>query len=271
MKTDQLTAFTGAIPENYDRHLGPAFFEPYAENLISLLPDRTYDAVLELACGTGIVTRRLRDLLPARTRLVATDLNPAMFQFAAGKFKPGEKIEWKQADATELPFTDQEFDAVLCQYGLMFVPDKDAAYRESFRVLKPDGVLLFNVWDSLEQNEIARLTHQTIASFFPNDPPRFYQIPFGYYDANVIRASLEKAGFTRIESFVVKIPYERPSARDFATGLVRGNPVSQEIQDRGTVTVEAVIDAVAKAIAEHCGDNPVRSTMQALVWRAFRE
>lgn len=271
MKHDPTALFTGAIPENYDRHLGPAFFEPYADDLIARLPKKKYDAVLELACGTGIATRKLRDHLPTETRIVATDLNPAMFQYAARKFKTGEKLEWQEADATTLPFADREFDAVLCQYGFMFVPDKDAALRESYRVLRPGGVLLFNVWDSLEHNEIPRLTHQTIASFFPQDPPKFYQTPFGYHDAGVIRESLQKAAFADIESFIVELSCRRPSAQDFATGLVRGNPVAQEIDDRGTTKVETVIDAVAKSIAQHCGDAPVKATMQALVWRALRQ
>jgi len=270
MKPDPTAAFTGAIPENYDRHLGPAFFEPYGENLVSLLPEKQYDSVLELACGTGIVTRQLRDHLSSKTRIVATDLNPAMFEYAAQKFKPDESVSWREADATVLPFADQEFNAVICQYGFMFVPDKDAAFRESYRVLKPDGVLLFNVWDSLEHNEIPRLTHQTIASFFPQDPPRFYQVPFGYHDTGVIRKSLQDAGFSDIESFVTKLTCRRPSAHDFAIGLVRGNPVAVEIEERGSVDVDTVIEAVAKAIAQDCGDKPVEATMQAIVWRALR-
>jgi ubiquinone/menaquinone biosynthesis C-methylase UbiE len=263
-------AFHGSIPEYYDRHLGPAFFEPYAADLISRLPARQYGAILEIACGTGIVTRQLRDRLPIETRIVATDLNRAMFEYAARKFKPGEKVEWQEADATVLPFADQEFDAVFCQYGFMFVPDKDAAFREAHRVLKSGGVLLFNVWDSLEHNEIPRLTHQTIASFFEQDPPRFYQVPFGYHDTDVARQSLQNAGFAEVESFVVKLPCRSPSAHDFAIGLVRGNPVVMEIEERGSVDVDTVIKAVANALTKRFGGGPIEATMQALVWRALR-
>ena len=263
-------AFHGSIPEYYDRHLGAAFFEPYAQDLISRLPKREYGAVLELACGTGIVTRQLRDRLPTQTRIVASDLNRAMFEYAAGKFKADEKLEWQEADATTLPFGDKEFDAVICQYGFMFMPDKDAAFRESYRVLRSGGVLLFNVWDSLEHNEIPRLTHQTIASFFPQDPPKFYQTPFGYHDAAVIRQSLQNAGFTDVESSVVKLPCRSPSPQDFAFGLVKGNPVSLEIEERGSVDVDTVVKAVAGALAKRFGDGPLKTTMQALVWRTSR-
>jgi ubiquinone/menaquinone biosynthesis C-methylase UbiE len=263
-------AFHGSIPEFYDRHLGPAFFEPYAKDLVSRLPAKEANAVLEIACGTGIVTRQLRDRLPKETRLVASDLNRAMFEYAARKFKADEKVEWKEADAMALPFADQEFDAVICQYGFMFVPDKEAAFREAHRVLKSGGVLLFNVWDSLDHNEVPRLTHQTIASFFPQDPPKFYQVPFGYHDENVTRQALQNAGFAEIESSVVKLPCRSPSPQDFATGLVRGNPVSLEIEERGSADVETVEKAVANAIAKRFGDGPVEVPMQALVWRTSR-
>ena len=265
------SAFHGSIPEHYDRHLGPAFFESYAKDLIDRLPRGKLSAVLEVACGTGIVTRQLRDRLPQETRIVASDLNRAMFEYAARKFKSGEKLEWKEADAMALPFADQEFDGVLCQYGIMFVPDKELAFREAHRVLKSGGVFLFNVWDSLEQNEIPRLTHQTIASFFPQDPPKFYQVPFGYHDRKVTQQALQSAGFAEIESFVLKLPCRSPSPQDFAIGLVRGNPVSLEIQERGNVDVETVEKAVANTISERFGDGPVETTMQAIVWRAVRK
>src|SRR6185436_8265689 len=118
------TAFVGSIPENYDRYLGPVLFEPYAADLVDRLALAERADVLELACGTGIVTRRLRDHLGPGARLVATDLNQAMIEYAQTKFASEDSTEWKQADATDLPFADQSFDAVVCQFGLMFFPDK---------------------------------------------------------------------------------------------------------------------------------------------------
>src|SRR5437868_10383104 len=197
MPTDN-TAFVGSIPENYDRYLGPTLFEPYAADLVARVDVPDSSAVLELACGTGIVTRRLRDRLAASTNLVATDLNEAMMNYASRKFKDGENVEWKQADATELPFSERSFDAVLCQFGLMFVPDKGKALREAHRVTKPGGKFVFNVWDAIEQNDFPRIAHETIAKFFDDNPPDFYQIPFSLHDPSVIESLLTDAGFKEI-------------------------------------------------------------------------
>jgi ubiquinone/menaquinone biosynthesis C-methylase UbiE len=151
--------FAGSIPAAYDRYLGPILFQPYAQDLINRLKVGENSSVLELACGTGILTRVLRDRLPQTARLVATDLNEPMIATAARKFGQDELIEWKQADASSLPFEDGSFDAVVCQFGIMFVPDKALSAREAHRVLKPGGVFLFNVWDSLEHNDLGRIAH----------------------------------------------------------------------------------------------------------------
>jgi ubiquinone/menaquinone biosynthesis C-methylase UbiE len=269
MARDRNVLFSGAIPENYDRFLGPVIFEPYAEDLVSRLKGKKLNRVLEIACGTGIVTRRLRDALSASTEIVATDLNPDMFEFAKRKFKDGENIRWQPADALALPFPNGSFDAVVCEFGYMFVPDKTAAMRESYRVLRQGGLFLFNVWDSLEANPFAQIAHTTIASFFDRDPPKFYEIPFSLHDSKVVSRFLEDAGFTDIESFAETRPCRSRSAVEFATGLVRGNPVGTEAAERG-VDPEKLIDAVAKSLAGRFGAGPNESTMRAIVWQATK-
>jgi ubiquinone/menaquinone biosynthesis C-methylase UbiE len=248
--------FDGSIPEYYDRHLGPMFFEPYAQDLAGRVRVPEGGAVLEVACGTGRVTGLLRERLPESVRMTATDLNDAMLDYARRQFPEGPGLMWRQADAAALPFPDGSFDAVVCQFGYMFVPDKETAMREARRVLRSGGSLLFNVWDRIEENEIARTAHETIATFFPDDPPQFYSVPFGFHDTGRIRAMLESAGFrdVRIES----VPHETrsPSARDASLGLILGNPVATDIRDRGTVPIETVIDAVERNIRERFGDPP---------------
>jgi ubiquinone/menaquinone biosynthesis C-methylase UbiE len=270
MDRDRNVLFQGAIPENYDHYLGPVIFEPYAEDLVSRLKGRKLECVLEIACGTGIVTRRLCDALPASTEIVATDLNPDMFEFAKAKFEKDENVRWQQADASALPFPDASFDAVVCQFGFMFVPDKAAAMRESHRVLRSSGVFLFNVWDSMEHNPFAEIAHTTIASFFDDDPPKFYQIPFSLHDSGQLRELLRNAGFEEIEAFVETRPCRANSAKEFATGLVRGNPVGTEAAERG-VDPEDLIEAVAKRLADRFGAAPVESTMRAIVWQAAKQ
>lgn len=269
MQRDRNVVFAGAIPENYDRYLGPVIFEPYAEDLVSRLKGKKFERVLEIACGTGIVTRRLRDTLPATTEIVATDLNPDMFEFAKRKFEKRENIRWQQADACALPFADSSFDAVICQFGFMFVPDKAAAMREAYRVLNRNGLFHFNVWDSFDANPFADIANTTIASFFDRDPPKFYQIPFSLHDSGQVRELLRNAGFEKIEPFVETKPCRANSAREFATGLVRGNPVGAEAEERG-VDPKKLIEAVAKQLAEGFGAAPFESTMQAIVWQTVK-
>ena len=269
MMRDKNAIFEGSIPENYDRFLGPTFFEPFANDIVARLDPKSHSSVLEVACGTGIVTRRLRDRLSGEARLVATDLNPAMFALAQEKFAPEENVIWQEADAGALPFADGSFDAVVCQFGVMFFPDKAAAFRETGRVLGSGGVFLFNVWDSFEQNPVARIAHETIASFFESDPPTFYLTPFGFHDANLIRRILQEAGFKEIEISVVKLPCRSRSAAEFALGLVRGNPVAAAIEERGE-SVDRVVRAVEEKMGEQFGVAPVEATMQALVCRALR-
>jgi len=269
MRTDN-AAFVGSIPENYDRYLGPTLFEAYAADLVARVNVPDGRPVLELACGTGIVTRRLRDRLAASTKLVATDLNEAMMNYASRKFRDDENVEWKQADATDLPFSDQSFDAVLCQFGLMFVPDKVQAMREAHRVLKPGGEFLFNVWEAIERNDLPRVAHETISRFFEDNPPDFYQIPFSLHDRGAIESQLTEAGFKEIEFTLTPLDSTAASARDLAQGLVHGNPIINAIRERNERMIPEIEAAVFEAVVANYGDAPVRARMQALIFSATR-
>ena len=260
--------FAGSIPAAYDRYLGPIFFQPYGEDLAGRLAIDANSSVLELACGTGILTRILRDRLPATVRLVATDLNEPMMRTAAAKFNQNDANEWKQADASSLPFDDRSFDAVVCQFGIMFFPDKTLSAREAHRVLKLGGVFLFNVWDSMEQNPLGRIAHETISSFFKNDPPTFYQVPFGYHDHGEIKGVLEAAGFSDVRIDVVSKVSVAARAEDAAAGLVHGNPVSMAIAERDASLLPVITIAVADALQKHFGDSMFRAPMRAIVVQA---
>jgi ubiquinone/menaquinone biosynthesis C-methylase UbiE len=262
----QATSFIGTIPDQYDRGLGPIVFVDFAADLARRVAASRAMRVLETAAGTGIVTRQLRDLLPTGARLTATDLNSPMLEVARTKFQPGEQVDFQPADATALPFPDAAFDAVVCQFGVMFFPDKEKSYREVNRVLVPRGHYFFNVWDSHHRNPFGRLAHEIISGFFRADPPQFYQVPFGYHLIDPVKESLMDAGFTDIEVAVLSVERKIPDVASFARGLVYGNPVIDQIRTRGGVEPDRIVEALADALRREFGADPARMPMQAITF-----
>ncbi|HEX6691668.1 MAG TPA: methyltransferase domain-containing protein [Burkholderiales bacterium] len=264
--SDVMRKFSGSIPEYYDSIMGPAQFEPFAAELAARLPAKPAGDVLELACGTGRVTQHLRKRLAPGVRLVASDLSDAMLQYARGKVHGA--VEWRTADACKLPFEDASFGAVVCAFGVMFVPDKQLAFREARRVLREGGLLLFNVWDGLENNPHARPSEQVLTGLYPDDPAmKTGSMPYRFNDRKAIGAMLDAARFGQVRMEAVRLACGTPSARDFAVGQLRGTPRGQLIEQRGG-NVDAVIDQVAADLARLLGDKPFRYTAQALVVEA---
>ena len=264
---DVSASFTGSIPEYYDSCLGPAWFDAFGEDLARRLPAKPPGDVLEIACGTGLVTRRLRERLDPSVRLTATDLSAAMLGYARGKLAGRKGIEWREADAVKLPFGDGAFGAVVCAFGVMFVPDKEAAFREARRVLGPGGIFLFNVWDRIEENPCAAKNAQIVEGLFPGDPELRFRTPFEMHDLALLRRLLAGARFgeTRIEKKRIQI--DRVSARSVATGQIRGTPRSLLIEKRG-VRLDDVIDKVTAALAQMGGADPLRAPANAIMVEA---
>lgn len=262
--TDPNARFAGTIPATYDRCLGPLLFEPSARDFVARLPWSRYRDVLELAAGTGILTHRLRQALTPDAHLTATDLNPDMLAIAKARY-PGLPVTWEPADAQSLPFPDAAFDAVACQYGIMFFPDKPAACREVRRVLRRDGLFAFSVWDSLDHNPFGAIARETVNRYFTSDPPTFYDVPFGFSDPQLLRGWLEPAGFEVVSIDTVPMTNESPSALEAAEGMVGGNPTLLVIQERATATVEVIVEEAARTLGARYGHAPCRLPMQAIV------
>jgi ubiquinone/menaquinone biosynthesis C-methylase UbiE len=262
------TVFTGSIPTLYDKYLGPMIFQPYADDMAQRLSSLKQGSVLEIAAGTGIVTQALIKTLPPAVRLVATDLNQAMLDVAAVKDTAG-RVSWQQADAQTLPFPDASFDAVVCQFGAMFFPDKPRAFREARRVLKPGGRYLLNVWDSLAHNEVTELVVSAVAEMFPNDPPQFLaRTPHGHHDRDVIIAALKQAGFVDVAVETVTRRGMAANATDAVFGLVQGTPHRSEIEARDATRLAEATEKAAARVTAKFGDGLIDSKIQAIVFTA---
>ena len=255
--------FHGSVPAFYDRYLGPYLFEPYAADLARRAAGLQAGRVLEVACGTGISTRHLREALPREVQLVATDLNEAMIEYARGAL-PGIDVHWRTADAMALPFKDGVFEAVVCQFGWMFVPDKGLALREARRVLAPGGAAIGSVWCSFDDNPAAKIAHETVVAMYPDDPPMFLATPFGFHDAVLIEKLAREAGFNEVAIERVAFEGHSPSSYEVARGFTRGTPLSAALVDRGA-DLEAVTAAVSAAAAPIFGTSPFRSPLAALL------
>jgi ubiquinone/menaquinone biosynthesis C-methylase UbiE len=265
------TQFQGSIPNLYQRYLAALLFEPYAEDLVARLHEARPKDVLEVAAGTGVVTQALASALPAHTRIVATDLNQAMLDVAAQQVRASH-VTFQRADAQQLPFEDASFDAVVCQFGVMFYPDKLAGHREARRVLRPKGRYVFSVWDRLERNPLSELVHDTVAALFPSDPPGFYRrVPFGFHDVLTIRTQLAAAGFARIEVDTVERTTHALSAEHAATGLLQGTPLRSEIEARDERGLARATQATAQAIEKAFGTGTIENRMSAHVVTAYRD
>jgi ubiquinone/menaquinone biosynthesis C-methylase UbiE len=267
--TDKL--FAGSIPEIYDRFLVPLIFEPYALDLAERLAKTGAREVLETAAGTGVLTRAIASRLPAPAHIVATDLNQPMLDHAKARQSRNGQIEWGQADAQALPFQDQNFDAVACQFGVMFFPDKVQGYKEARRVLKPGSHFFFSVWDKISENDFADTVTEALETVFPHDPPRFLaRTPHGYHDEKQIRAELKAAGFTNVSIDAVDAISTAPTALDPAIAYCQGTPLRNEIEARDASQLEDATKRAAEALACRFGKGAIDGRIRALVVTATR-
>ena len=263
--------FVGSIPEIYDTYLVPLIFESYAQDLADRVGALKPETVLETAAGSGVVARAMVSTLPSEAQYVVTDLNQPMLDHAASKQDPDSRISWRQADALDLPFDDASFEVVVCQFGVMFYPDRISGYSEAYRVLKPGGKLIFNVWDRIETNEFADVVTGAAATVFPDDPPQFLpRTPHGYYDENLIREELHSGGFTEVSYESLETTSSAPSPHHPAIAYCQGTPLRNEIEERNADLLNRVTDCAAEAISVRYGAGPVAAKIRGHIITAVR-
>jgi ubiquinone/menaquinone biosynthesis C-methylase UbiE len=256
--------FAGSIPQLYDEYMVPLIFEPYAADIAARVALLRPSSLLEIAAGTGVVTRRLATALSPEVRIVATDLNETMIEraTAVGTSRP---VEWRQADAMQLPFPDATFDVVVCQFGAMFFPDKPKAFAEAKRVLRPGGMFIFNVWDSIDQNEFADAVTCALQRMFPEDPPRFMaRTPHGYSDIELIARHVREGGFDRppaITTLAAKSCAASP--RIPAIAYCQGTLLRTEIEARNPSGLIEASNAAVAEIGNRFGHGAVEGKIQA--------
>ena len=264
------TVFAGSIPALYDRYMVPMLFAPFAaliaERARALQPSR----ILETAAGTGVVTEALHRALP-EAEIIATDLNQPMLDIAARRVRSAT-VRFAAEDAMALPFADQSFDLAVCQFGIMFFPDKVQGNSEARRVLCDGGTYLLAIWDSIERNPATSAAGRAVAALFPGNDAAFYErIPFRYHDVAGIERDLRAAGFSTIAIDTVELRTRAPSARDAALGLVQGSPMRSEIEARDPALLEPATAAAANALSPFIGpDGALDAPMSAHIVSAVR-
>ena len=264
------TLFAGSIPALYDRFMVPLLFAPYAELVADRAKAFNPKRILETAAGTGVVTEQLHRTLP-EAEIVATDLNAPMLM-EAGRRLDSPKVRFQPADALELPFADDSFDLVVCQFGIMFYPDKVKGNVEARRVLRDGGRYLLVIWDRIDRNLATMAVGEAVARLFPDSEASNFmkRIPFGYHERTQIEADLRAAGFTEIDFTTAELRSRSGSALDAATGLVQGTPMRSEIEQRDPALLQPATDAAAEALHRYEGPNGLDAPMSAHIVTATK-
>ena len=264
-RTSDDSGFSDDVAKFYESTLVPLIFEPYADDLAERVLALDPSSVLEVACGTGVVTRALAAGLPVACEITATDLHRAMMAHgeAVGTSRP---MTWREADVMALPFADESLDVVVCQFGVMFFSDRVAAYREVRRVLRPGGTFVFNVWNAIEDNEFADVVTSAAGALFPGDPPRFLpRTPYGHGSPSEISSDVRAAGFGQcaISQRDGISPAATPDLPAIAYCL--GTPLRNESEARDPGGLDRATAAAEAALRQRFGGGPIEGRISAVV------
>ena len=263
-------SFSGSVPVNYDTYLGPVLFEPYAEDLAHRLQKDRLEQVLELACGTGRVTRHLIPLLSASGQMLATDINADMLAMAQRKLSDS-RLQWQVVDAMDLPFESGRFYHVVCQLGVMFFSDKPKAFREAYRVLNKGGKFLFSVWDEMRHNPQSLLIHNVISDFYGEEAPDFFKKgPFSFYSKEEIKRMVSGAGFQKVTLEEVRKPGYFSTVDDVIKGFVDGSPLYSFLSDKPATSLKALQKRLHDELSLQAQQYGQQAPLQAILVEALK-
>ena len=253
----------------YDEFFGPMFFEPYAIEVAERIHATSASLTLEIAAGTGRVTRHIRQQIPDFATLIASDIDKDML--AVAKENLGNlNIQWQIIDAQQLPFSDNSIDLVVCSFGYMFVPDKPKAFAEAYRVLSPGGMLLFTTWDKLENNAASYIARTTTLKYFEGALAESPNLATSMHDEDIIMPLLEDAGFSQLSIEKVQRNSVCTTAREAAIGLVLWGPIFEDIKNRNPSRIDEIITTVEKELSEKFGAAPMIAPISAIICQAWK-
>ncbi|MGA8255567.1 MAG: class I SAM-dependent methyltransferase [Nocardioides sp.] len=259
---DRDAEFLGPIPDLYERLLVPMIFQAAADRLAGLVADLSPMEILETAAGTGALTRALVQSCPEAT-ITATDLNQPMLDAAARHGQGATAVTWQQANALDLPFHDQTFDVVACQFGVMFFPDRVRGYREAGRVLRPGGSFVFNTWDRIENNEVTFVIQSALVAAAPKNPLVFMsRTPHGYFSSTQILADLQAAGMPDARITAVD-GTSRTTASQASTAFCQGTPLRAAIENHETLSLPEATAIAEEALLRHFGPGPIDAPIRS--------
>jgi ubiquinone/menaquinone biosynthesis C-methylase UbiE len=247
-----LEELSGTRGEIYEKHMVPAIFGLWAPDLVDSARVRPGERVLDVACGTGVVTRVIAERVGPGGRVVGLDSNPDML--AAARTAPSQSnIDWLVENAMSMSLLDQAFDAVVCQQGFQFFPDKVAALQEMRRVLVPGGRLALSVWRSVDQSPAFRILRDHLARRL--GPEKAALRPFGLPDGQAIGAMISSAGFrdVKVRAEVKISRFQSP--QHMVLSIAGGAPTMfGALVEQGPDEIEAVALEIAEATRTYFDD-----------------
>ena len=233
-----------SFADRYQSVLVPVIFEPWARHLIERAQPKVGEHILDLACGTGVVTRELSKLAPSPGLLVGVDHSVEMLDVARSlSVESGIEVKWIQADAGKLPFSDESFDLAFCQQALQFFPDRYGAVCELRRVLKPEGRAVFCIQREISVNPMLEAQAAALDNHIGEAAGDAVRSICSLSNGAEVRQLFEKAGFRHVEVKSTTLDLGHPDARAFAEGAIGGMHTGDKLAGLPEAAIDHAVDA----------------------------